>query len=75
MSFGWQVAVVGEGELSQEGVDTTSLQYTSIDSATVAGNGDQRLYNAETLIPSSSASLPRPSNYQAEGIVKRLKDR
>ncbi|CAL4069776.1 unnamed protein product, partial [Meganyctiphanes norvegica] len=28
----------------------------------------------ESLIPSSAASLPRPANYQAQGIIKRLQD-
>ena len=30
---------------------------------------------SDTLIPGCSTALARPTNYQAEGIIKRLKDR
>lgn len=71
----FQVAAAGDGELSQDGGDTNGLQYSSGDSATTLGTQEQRLWGSETLIPSSAASLPRPTNYQAEGILKRLQDR
>ncbi|XP_069986549.1 PAX3- and PAX7-binding protein 1 [Penaeus vannamei] len=69
-----KVAAAGDGELSQDGGDTNGLQYSSGDSATTLGTQEQRLWGSETLIPSSAASLPRPTNYQAEGILKRLQD-
>ncbi|XP_053632244.1 PAX3- and PAX7-binding protein 1 [Cherax quadricarinatus] len=69
-----KVAAVSEGELNQETGDISSIQFTVIDNGTALSNTEQHLWGTETLIPSSAASLPRPSNYQAEGIIKRLQD-
>ncbi|XP_042215602.1 PAX3- and PAX7-binding protein 1-like [Homarus americanus] len=69
-----KVAAVGDGELNQEAGDPTAIQYTPLDNGAALGNQDQKLWGTETLIPASSASLPRPTNYQAEGIIKRLQD-
>ncbi|XP_066990634.1 PAX3- and PAX7-binding protein 1 [Macrobrachium rosenbergii] len=64
-----------DGEISQEVCDTISLQYSSsTENAAIMSGQDQRLWGTESLIPSSAASLPRPANYQAEGIIKRLQD-
>ncbi|XP_069192333.1 PAX3- and PAX7-binding protein 1-like [Procambarus clarkii] len=70
-----KVVVGCDGEFNLEIGDPNAIQFTVLDNGTAQGTQDQRLWGTETLIPSSAASLPRPSNYQAEGIIKRLQDR
>ncbi|KAK4319562.1 hypothetical protein Pmani_009505 [Petrolisthes manimaculis] len=69
-----------EGEGSQDGtveVISSAMQYSSLDSGValgMTGGTDQLLWGTESTIPTSAASLPRPANYEAEGIIKRLQD-
>lgn len=74
-----------EGEGSQESQtdpSTTSHFTAPVDNGGLVVSGgssvaqpEARLWGQESLIPSSSSALPRPANYQAEGIIKRLQDR
>ncbi|KAK7076980.1 hypothetical protein SK128_001986 [Halocaridina rubra] len=60
-------------DISQEVGDTSNIQYPSTDGLLVIGQ-ERGLWGSESLIPPSAAALPRPANYQAEGIIKRLQD-
>ncbi|KAK8404735.1 hypothetical protein O3P69_007763 [Scylla paramamosain] len=77
-----------EGEASQDGLPDPSTGGpfpASLDNCGLAGVGngssstsvsqmEPTLWGQESLIPASSSALPRPANYQAEGIIKRLQD-
>ncbi|XP_050736972.1 PAX3- and PAX7-binding protein 1-like isoform X1 [Eriocheir sinensis] len=72
----------GEGNQDSQTDPSASSHFTApVDNGAlaVAGAGsivqpEPRLWGQESLIPASSSALPRPSNYQAEGIIKRLQD-
>lgn len=57
---------------------SSAMQYSTLDSGGalgMTGVTDQLLWGTENALPTSAASLPRPANYEAEGIIKRLQDR
>ena len=58
---------------SQDATLTSTMQPYSTGNSFQTGS-DRIFSTTDTLIPGCSAALTRPTNYQAEGIIKRLKE-